>query len=222
MRTLVLSLAVSVVVGCSLVSRGQPLEVRYFSPETLGAAVPARAPTAHRGPPVARLRLGRVSPSANLRYAIVHRESSFELAPYETRQWTETPDAYVRRSLERALFEARPLQHVVGGDAPTLEIEVIAFEEVQTARRHTGRVQLGYQLVADDAVLASGVVTGEREIRGTGFETVVAAIAAAMEDATSQVAELVLRRVCPPTGTQPCAPAKPTGTETEHGPVPQI
>jgi len=190
MRVLVLSL----LAGC-LGSKATPLDVRYFSPEAPTARAPARPGVAVPAPQMARLRLGRVSPSANLRYDIVHRESTFEVAPYETRRWTEQPDAYVRRSLAHALFDARPLQRAVGGAAPTLEIEVIAFEEVSTTSRHTGRVQLGYQLSDEQSVLASGVVTAEHEVRGAGFDAVVAAIAAAMEDVTAQVGDLVVRQL---------------------------
>ena len=97
-------------------------------------------------PPVGRLRLGRLTSSANLRSPIVHRESAVELDTYETLRWTENPEDYVRRSLSRALFDDGRLEEVVGGAAVTLDVEVVAFEEARRENRHVGRVQLGYQL----------------------------------------------------------------------------
>jgi cholesterol transport system auxiliary component len=127
----------------------------------------------------------------------VRRTSSVELRLSETRRWTEPPDAYVRRSLARALFEARGLERVVGGAAPTLEVEVIAFEVVHHPDRRAGRVELRYQLHDERTVLSAGDVAIEREARGQGFELVVAAIGEALEAATAEIADRVARRVCP-------------------------
>ena len=182
--------------GCALSSRSAPLEIRYFSPEA--PAIPA-APAARTAPaaPRAPLRLGRITPSAHLRSRIVRRSSSVELDLSETLRWTEDPDAYVRRSLARALFEERGLEQIVGGAAPTLEVELIAFEAVHRADRRAGRVELRYLLHDDRAVLASGDVAVERAARGRAIELVVAAIGDAMAAATAELADRVARRVGP-------------------------
>ena len=122
----------------------------------------------------------------------MHRESAVELDTYETLRWTENPEDYVRRSLSRALFADGQLEEVVGGPAPTLDVEVVAFEEARRESRHIGRVQLGYQLHDERSVLASGVVTVERDVLGEGIEPVVLAIGAAMEAATSELARTVV------------------------------
>ncbi|HSO35676.1 MAG TPA: ABC-type transport auxiliary lipoprotein family protein [Labilithrix sp.] len=177
--------------GCALTSKGTPMEVRYFSPESVDVRHVAR----QAQPPVARVRLGNLSSSANLRYPIVHRESAVELDVYDTLRWTENPEDYVRRSLARALFEDGQLEEVVGGAAVTLDVEVIAFEESRREGRHMGRVQLGYQLHDERSVLTSGVVTVERDAGGSSIEPVVAAIGAAMDAATSELAANVLKKL---------------------------
>ncbi len=191
MKPVMLAIALAALDGCALTSKATPLDVRTFTPEKVElhqATLPAT-------PPVARLRLGDLTSSANLRYAIVHRDSAVEVEPYQTLRWTENPEDYVRRALARALFEDSPLTEVVGGPAVTLDVEVIAFEEVRRSERHFGRVQLGYHLHDDRAVLASGVVTTEREAASAAIESVVSAIGDAMNGATSELAQDVVARL---------------------------
>ncbi|MBZ0238040.1 MAG: PqiC family protein, partial [Deltaproteobacteria bacterium] len=144
----------------------------------------------------APLRLGRVDRADVLGHRIVQRTSGVELALYETRRWTESPDEYVRRALLRALFEERPLAETRIRSAPTLEIEVIAFEEVMTPR-HAGRVQLRFVLHDHRTVLASGQIAADAPVTGEGFDAVVLAIATANRDATTQLADRVMRELCP-------------------------
>jgi len=177
--------------GCALTSKGTPMEVRYFSPESIDVHHAARQTL----PPVARLHVGDLTSSANLRYPIVHRESAVELDLYETLRWTENPEDYVRRSLSRALFDDGQLEEVVGGAALTLDVEVIAFEEIRRENRHFGRVQLGYRLHDERLVLANGVVTVERDASSAAIEPVVAAIGSAMDAATSELAKNVVTRL---------------------------
>lgn len=182
----------AVLAGCALTSRSRPVEVRYFTPEPARVTRDRAAPAPSRPDDVARIRLGRIEPSDHLREEIVHRESPYELAPYETRRWTEAPDAYVERALERALFADRPLEEALGGRALTLEVDVLAFEEVR-APRHAGRVELRYRLTDERDVIETGVVTAERPVRTSRFEGVVAAIGAALDEATGRIAEVVER-----------------------------
>ena len=191
MRYLVLFTAAA----CALTSKSAPRELRYFSPEP---PADSREPAGPALEPRAQLRLARIGPGAHLRYAIVHRDSEVELAPYETLRWTEPPDAYVRRAVTRALFDARPIQQAVGGSAPTLEIELVAFEEVVRGAYHAGRVELGYELHDEHRVLARGTIVAERESRGPEIEPVVAAIGSAMTTATGDLADRVTAVLCPP------------------------
>ncbi len=177
-----------VLAGCALTSKSEPVELRYFSPAPAVATV---ATPAAPSTPRARLRLARVTASAHLRYSIVHRDSAVELAPYETLRWSEQPEAYVRRALTRALFETRPIDQAVGGAAPTLDVELVAFEEVRRELRHAGRVELRYVLHDERAVLARGVVAVERDAAGPAIEQVVAAIGSALDAAVGQLADRV-------------------------------
>jgi ABC-type uncharacterized transport system auxiliary subunit len=195
------ALALLVLASCALISKQPPLEVHYFSPEL-------RAPPASvaRAAPSIDLQLGRIVASDYLRALIVHRNSAVELDRYEALRWTEMPDAYVERALARALFEsARPFAQVVGGSGPTLDVEVIAFEEVRSAGRTAGRVELRYRLHDDRVVIDRGVVTAERDARGSQIELVVAAIGEALESATADVADRVTARLAAPRACTACA-----------------
>jgi len=130
--------------GCALTSKGEALTPRYFTPlvELDGAA----QPSATR--PGAELRLGMVAPAAHLEQRIAYRIGDTELAYYDDRRWSEPPEELVRRALERELFERRGLSRVVSGAAPTLDIQVIGFEELRE-RPPRARVSLRVTLHDD-------------------------------------------------------------------------
>lgn len=205
-------LACIALAGCALTTKLPPLPVRYFSPDQLtspapdGESSPISRPVAVQ-PDALRVRLGRITPSAHLRYSIVHRAPGFELEPYEQLRWTERPDAYVRRALERELFDDGELTQAVAGRAPTLDVDVIAFEEVRRGARRSGRVELRYELTDDTAVLTRGVVTVERDARGARIEDVVAAISSAMTLATRELARRIERACTVPAASGTTASA---------------
>ena len=176
--------------GCALTSKATPEDIRYFSPEL----DPAPSAQASNETPLARVRLGRLTSSTNLRRRIVHRESRVETDEYETLRWTENPEEYVRRSLEGALLERR-VEQAMGGNVPSLDIEVVGFEAVAQGARRGGRVELRYRLRDDRSVLVSGDVTVERDAAGADFDGIVIAIGNAMDAATAQVATAVAARV---------------------------
>lgn len=178
--------------GCALSSKATPLEFHYFSAESPAAAATATRPPAGDAP---RLRLGPVAAADYLRTRIVHRSSARSVDPYETLRWAEAPREVVRRALIRALFDPGALVQVVGGVAPTLDVEVTAFEEVGRPGGRAGRVQLTYQLHDDQVVIARGTVTAERPARGSGMDAVVAAIGAAMDEASAELAGRVVPRL---------------------------
>lgn len=179
--------------GCALLSNPPPLEVRYFSPEGVD-----RMATARPAEPVAELRLGRIGSSANLRSHIVHRDSAFELGEYETLRWTENPEVYLRRALTRSLFEEGPFRQSLALSGARLDVTLIAFEERRHGAARSGRVQLRYELQADDQVLQSGVVTVERPAEtGAGFVGVVVAIGKALDQASAELAAIAAERLRP-------------------------
>ena len=173
--------------GCALLSNPSPQQLRYFAP----TAAPWIA-TGSKVAAVARLRFDQITASHYLRYPIEHRASNVEVAPYQTFRWTELPETYVQRSLASALFDARPLEQATDEASPELQVEVLAFEEVERAGRRGGRVQLGYKLLDARHVLASGVVTTERDAAHPTIDAVVIAIGQAMDAASSELADRVV------------------------------
>ena len=199
-----IAVAALALAGCALSSKATPLEFHYFSAESPAVTAPAARTPAGDAP---RLRLGQVTAADYLRTRIVHRDSARSVDPYETLRWAEPPREYVRRALVRALFDSGALAQVVGGVAPTLDVEVTAFEEVVRPGGHAGRVQLTYQLHDERIVLARGAVTLERPARDLEMNAVAAAIGAAMDAASAELAARVATRLRAPSG-----PPEPSGS----------
>ncbi len=111
--------------SCALTSKADALSLRYFNPQppTVTRAQPAPSPF--------ELRLGQVSSASHLDERISYRISAAEVGFYDDRRWTELPEAYLRRALERELFEQRGLTRVLTGAAPVLDVELTAFEELR-------------------------------------------------------------------------------------------
>lgn len=170
--------------GCALTSKSAPLDVRYFTLPDQSAAAASGEGT--RTP----LRLGRVVPGSLLGARIVHRDSPLELAPYEAMRWSDDPDVYVRRALVHAVFDTQPFEQATDGAARTLDVDVVAFEEVRHGPRRSGRVELRYAVRDDRRVVAHGTVAAERDA-GPGIEGVVAAIGEALDAASADLAERV-------------------------------
>ena len=129
-------------IGCALTSKGEVLSPRYFSPE------PAAVTPSPKATEKFELRLGQVSSASHLDERIAYRVGGAEMGFYDDRRWTENPEAYLRRALERNLFEQRGLSRIITGGTPILDIELIAFEELrgETAR---ARVALTFGLRDD-------------------------------------------------------------------------
>ena len=184
-----------IVTGCSLggalTAKAGPTDLRYYSPEGLEV----RTTNAVLAKPAApALRLGRVTSGPSLRTHIVYRESSYELGMYDTLRWTDNPEVFVRRALERALFDDGAARESESGDVPTLDVEVVAFEELRSGIRRAGRVELRYTLHDDDRVLDSGTVVMERPADGNDMGAIVPAIAEAMQGAVAEVTRRVLQQ----------------------------
>jgi hypothetical protein len=190
--------------ACALTSRGETLQIRYFSAEP---AMPA--PATPVGPAVAQLRLDEVLESSNLDTEIMHRVSSVEAGSYEELRWNEPPSRYVKRALSYELFELRPLEQILSGPGPALDVQVIAFEQVATGGRPGGRVTLVYRLSGERAVLARGTVTKTAPARSAQIGDVVVAIRTAMMAAAVEVADRVLAALT--------AEARPTAARAAAG-----
>ncbi len=162
--------------ACALTSKAPPLDVEYFAPQSPEGEAPI-------GESIKKLRLGDVQAGSHLRSRIAYRESPIQLGFYEERRWTESPEEYTRRTLERELAQTGAL--VTSGRAPDLEVEVLAFEEVR-APRLAGRVSLHYRVIDDRKVVRDGIIDVTRPANG-GFGSVVVAIGGALEEASSRV-----------------------------------
>jgi cholesterol transport system auxiliary component len=145
--------------GCALLTKSEPVIPRYFSPE----APALSEPTVARDAAGLELRLGRVNADAYIKDRIVHRDSAYEVGYYDDRVWTEKPEAYVRRALARALFDERGVTQLLSGAGATLDVDVVAFEEVR-APAHVARIELVYVIYDDRVVRLSRSVVVERPI----------------------------------------------------------
>jgi cholesterol transport system auxiliary component len=143
--------------GCALLTKSEPVVPRYFSPESVEPPAPRATATG------LELRLGRVNSDAYIRDRIVHRDSDFEIGYYDDRVWTDKPEAYVRRALARALFDERGMTQRLSGAGTTLDVDVVAFEEVR-APAHVARIKLVYAIYDDRVVRLSRSLVVERPI----------------------------------------------------------
>jgi len=112
-------------VGCALTSKAEVYAPRYFSPEPVIGARSAKVAEK------LELRLGQVSSASHLDERIAYRVGGAEMGFYEDQRWSENPEAYLRRALERDLFQDRGLSRIVSGPSPILDVELTAFEELR-------------------------------------------------------------------------------------------
>lgn len=123
--------------GCgALLGKAEPMNVRYFAP-----SLEPSTGDASGGAPLA-LRLGRIEASDHLRERMAFRMSEHEIGYHEGLRWTEQPETYFRRALGRQLFENGRFEHVVAGIAPTLEAELVAFEDLRERKAVRVEVRL--------------------------------------------------------------------------------
>lgn len=125
LSTCLLLLACTAQPSCALTSKSEAMSPRYFNPQLAHRAASPVAPQPFE------LRLGQVSSASHLDERISYRISAAEVGFYDDRRWTEIPEAFLRRTLERELFEQRKLSRVVSGVAPVLDVELTSFEEVR-------------------------------------------------------------------------------------------
>lgn len=192
------ALACCLLTSCALLSKAEPLVPRYFTPED-GSGAEAQRPTAQAGASVPmRLRLGNVRGGSQLRERIMFRDSDHELGYYEDRRWTERPEAYLRRAIARMLFEERGLVRVVSGAVTTLDLELVAFEEIR-APKHMVRVQVIVSLDNDRIGSTQETITVERPTRSDAkdddADAAVTALAVALDDCVAQIADRVMAKL---------------------------
>lgn len=185
------ALSALLVLGCALTNKAEPSQPRYYSPERSGAPEAA----ASTPPDLAiELRIGHVTAASYLDERMVFRDSPVELGYYQERRWTEAPEEYLRRRIERALFEERGLRHVVGGAAPTLEVELLAFEEIRKPKR-IARVQVGVRLQDARLVRWEETLTVDLPVNGPGKENAADELVLAIGEALGQMVNRIAEHV---------------------------
>jgi hypothetical protein len=185
-----MKLLVLLLTSCALTSKSPPVTVRYYIPPLAEAA---RSPKPSERTAV---RLARVSAASHLGYAMAYRVSPVELELYDLDRWTDTPEVYARRALERAIFRDHGYDQVNADEKLSIDVEVVAFEEQRSPPG--GRVQLRYTIRDDDHVVVADVATGVRTARSASRADVVVAIGHALDAAANEVADRLDKSVAHP------------------------
>lgn len=204
---------ITLTTGCAALSKGESLEVRYF---TLPAHVPSprgsatttiETPDRAKGTPKARgLRVGAIVGSVHLEERIVYRPSASELGYYTSLRWTEPPERWLSREFAAQLFQERGVEQLIGVVGPILEVELTVFEEV-LGPPHLARVQLlarlqdgksifwqetlSVEVPVAPPVVTTGVEESEEAAEGREALATVDAMGAAMMAITRQLVERV-------------------------------
>lgn len=176
MRAILLSFVAAVALpGCALLEKSEPHVPRYFTPEFDGDA--AVAPARHQQV----LRLGRVEGWLHLRERMAVRNAAREFFYYEDRRWTERPEVYLRLALARALFEERGVIESFSGRAVTLDVELIAFEEIE--QPHGAQMRARVVLRDDRVGLLEETITVDQPVARSGGADQARAVADALSQA---------------------------------------
>jgi cholesterol transport system auxiliary component len=189
----VLLLLSTLQVGCALLTKQDVVDVRYFTPDPAPTQTTLTSASKPNGR--ARLRLGRVTAAGHLRERIAFRDGPHELGFYEDRRWTERPEAYVRRELERRLFDEAALDRTLDPSAPTLDVELLSFEEVRRPGGPFGHVELRVVLHDHDAVIHEETLATLEAASGPSFDALVAALARGLGRLSGRVAARIQTHV---------------------------
>ena len=188
--------------GCALTGKGDALSPRYFSPEQ--SALQRPAPSGQHF----ELQLGQVSSASHLDERIAYRLSGSEVGFYDDRRWTELPEVYLRRALERELFEQRGLERMVGGTAPTLEVELTGFEELR-GKNSRARVTLRFTLRDERRSLLESRINVEREVTEKSgrdpAERLAATLADTLKEAVLEVGAVIAAQLVAASRSAPVA-----------------
>jgi cholesterol transport system auxiliary component len=177
--------------GCALFTKSDPVVLRYFTPEAIGAR-PDRPGAARATAPrktSLELRMGRINAASYVKDRIAFRDKSYEIGYYEKLRWTEKPEAYLRRALARALFEEQGVHQIISGPGTTMDVDLDAFEELRSPR-HAARMQVTWALRDDQRVQFQETFVIERPLTPdgpSGPEAIAAAMAQAFDASVERV-----------------------------------
>ncbi len=190
--------------GCALTSKSEPVIPHYYSPERPSDVDRA---SVQKAGSAAELRLGRVNSASHLEERLVYRDSEYELGYYQERRWTEAPEEYLKRRLARVLFEERGLHQVVGGPAATLDLELVAFEEIRAPKR-VARVQVIARLQDQRTVRWEETLTVDQPMAESPAGENAGEMVAALGVALRAVVDWVADRVVSELATAPFLPVR--------------
>jgi ABC-type uncharacterized transport system auxiliary subunit len=180
--------------GCLFRDAAAPRFYRPASSTLDGSSTDEAASASGASATVVAVRLEPVTGTPFLRERIAWQSSAVEYGLYEQRRWSETPPRYVQRALETALRAAPGLRLTDAFDAPSLRVDVVAFDEV-LAPEHVARVSLVVSLrdrtrsrlvdrtFSAEAPIASDGGTATATAMGTALDGVVAEVGRAVADA---------------------------------------
>jgi len=175
--------------GCVFRDAAEP---RFFRPAS--AMLDAGADGAPSRGAVA-VRLQPVGGTPFLRERIVWRSSEVEYGLYEQRRWSELPASYVQRALENALRQTPGLRLSDDLDAPSLHVDVVAFDE-ELAPTHEASVVLAVSLREHERRrLVDRAFTARAAIAGDAPTATATAMGHALDEAVRAVAEAVAAAV---------------------------
>ncbi len=191
MRPMIACLAAGLLLaGCVFRDAAAP---RFYRPAatTLDGDAGADPPPAPVAPKAPAVRLEPVTGTPFLRERIAWRSSNVEYGLYEQQRWNETPPRYVQRALESALRATSGLRLTDALEAPTLRVDVVAFDEV-LAPQHAARVALTVSL-RDRARtrLVDRTFAAEEPITGSGGAGTATAMGSALDRVVAEVASAV-------------------------------
>lgn len=211
-RGLALACALSALSGCALFGKSKPLEFRYFDldVDTSGAAT---APPAKD----LSLRLGEVSAARHIDRRFVRRTGAHELGYYDAWRWTDRPDVFLARTLSHDLFERGGVTRVVSGAGPTLEVELIALEEVRDGEHSHAHAAVLARLQDDRVQRWQRQFHAKAQLRsGEAAAALADALSQALSNVAAQVVEETLKTLprvneAAPAVAPPPAPAPAPG-----------
>jgi cholesterol transport system auxiliary component len=193
-------IAIDMLTGCALTNKADASHARFFSPER--DPIEQQSPDA--GAPALELRLGHVGSASHLEERMSYRLDPAEVGYYDDRRWTEAPESYLRRALERELFERRGIRRVLSGSGMTLDVELTAFEELKGSKPSV-RVALHVTLHDEERATFERSLVREQPLPEGGDDPrrTAQALGLALSEAVSEVSDEVARslRAAPPT---PC------------------
>jgi ABC-type uncharacterized transport system auxiliary subunit len=143
-----------------------------------------------------RVRLHTVHSAPFLRERMVWRASDVEYGFYEQRRWSELPSRYVRRAVATTLEATAGVLLVDDVNAPRLDVEVLAFDEV-VAPKHEASVVLAATMRQADRTLLDRTYAARVAIATDDGSGTAQAMGKALDEVAKAVADGVARSLAP-------------------------